>query len=143
MYRSKYFSIYEMTYSHKAVLNKIDNKPCQEHLENLKELMEFLDDLRESWGGAIRVTSGYRCEELNKLVGGSKTSAHLIGFAADLKPYSNQMDKFINHVIEWSKNKDFDQIIVESDSTGNKWLHIGLYNSKGQQRKQIKSLKKK
>ena len=131
-----------MTYSHKAVLNKIDNKPCQEHLENLKELMEFLDDLRESWGGAIRVTSGYRCEELNKLLGGSKTSAHLRGFAADLKPYNNEMDKFINHVKEWAKNKDFDQIIEESDSF-NRWIHIGMYNSKGQQRKQIKTIVKK
>ena len=143
MYKSKYFSIYEMTYSHKAVLNKIDNTPSAENLENLKQLMELLDDLRESWGGAIRVTSGYRCEELNKLLGGSKTSAHLRGFAADLKPYNNEMDKFITEAEKWAKNKDFDQLITETDVFGNKWLHIGLYNSKGQQRKQIKTIEKK
>lgn len=141
--RSKYFTMWEMTYSHKADLNKIDNTPSEEIKENLMELMEFLDDFRETWGGPIKVTSGYRCLKLNKLVGGSTTSAHLIGFAADLKPYNNDIDKFIAEAEKWAKNKDFDQLITETDVHGNKWLHIGLYNSKGQQRKQIKTIVKK
>lgn len=141
--RSKYFTMWEMTYSHKADLNKIDNTPSEEIKENLMELMEFLDDFRETWGGPIKVTSGYRCPELNSLVGGSKTSAHLTGFAADLKPYNNEIDRFISEVEKWVKNKDFDQLITEYDKYGNRWVHIATRNNKGLQRKQIKTIVKK
>lgn len=145
MYKSKYFTMYEMTYSTKASLLNINNTPTKEHEANLKELMAVLDSIREKWGGPICVTSGYRCEELNNKIGGSKTSVHPLGLAADIKPFNNQLDKFIECIKEWSKleNNVWDQIIWESDSNGNRWVHIGLKNGKGQQRKQIKSMTKK
>lgn len=62
---------------------------------------------------AIIVTSGYRSNLLNKAVGGSKTSDHLWGFAADLKPANKRMeefDKFIEQLIPTIK---FSQIIRE------------------------------
>lgn len=137
---AKYFTMSEMTFSDTAYKYNIDNIPSPEIEKNLNELMEVLDDLRSKWGGPIRVTSGYRCPEVNKLVGGSKTSAHLTGFAADLKPYNNQMDAFNKFVIEWSKDKEFDQIIEERNSSGGRWLHFGYKNAKGQQRRQIKNI---
>ena len=45
-----------------------------------------LDPLREAWGSPIIVTSGYRCPELNARVGGARTSYHLRGMAADIRP---------------------------------------------------------
>lgn len=142
MYKSKYFTMVEMTDSNTARLNKIDNAPTEEHEKNLKELMDFLDSLREYWKGPIRVTSGYRSEKLNEKVGGVKTSAHNVGYAADLKPYSNDMDKFMKVAKEWIEDKDFDEFIEEKDDNGGHWLHIALKSIKGLQRKKIKSIKK-
>jgi hypothetical protein len=145
MLKSKYFTEYEMTDSITATLNNIDNTPTEEHRENLKELMEVLDTIREKWGGPIRITSGYRCEELNKKLGGSKTSVHPLALAADMKPYNNKIDEFFKCVEEWAKDEKntWDQIIWETDKSGNRWCHFGWKNAKGQQRKQIKSMTKK
>lgn len=137
----KYFTIEELCKSSVAKKNKIDNTPSEEIIENLTEFTdEFLDKLREAWGSPIKVSSGFRCEELNKKVGGSKTSAHLKGFAADLKPVNGDIDGLVACAIELSKTLNFDQIIDEY--SGNKhWLHIGYKNLKGQQRRRIMTYK--
>lgn len=137
----KYFSIEELCYSTVAKKNKIDNTPTEEIIENLTEFTnEVLDKLREVWGSAIKVSSGFRCEELNKKVGGSKTSAHLKGYGVDLIPVNGDIDGLVKCAIELSQTLNYDQIIDEY--SGNKhWLHIGYKNLKGQQRKEIKLYK--
>lgn len=62
---------------------------------------------------------------------------HLKGFAADIIPYNNQMDKFIEFIREWAKDKQFDQILIERQNSA-RWVHIGLYSNSGKKRKQIK-----
>ena len=47
-------------------------------------LLANLQALREAWGGPIYITSGYRCHSRNRAVGGSATSLHLRGMAADI-----------------------------------------------------------
>ena len=82
-----YFTLEEFTYSITAQHLGIDNTPSKEAMTNLERLVSrVLDPLREAWGSPIIVTSGYRCEELNKRVGGVKTSYHLRGMAADIRP---------------------------------------------------------
>ncbi len=49
------------------------------------ELLEVLDDLREHLGAPVRVTSGFRCKDHNRAVGGSSRSQHLFGRAADVQ----------------------------------------------------------
>lgn len=133
----KYFTIKELCYSTTATKNKIDNTPTDEIIENLSEFTnEVLDKLREVWGSPIKVSSGYRCEELNKKVGGSKTSSHLKGYAADLVPMNGDIDGLVKCAIELSKTLNFDQIIDEYSKVAH-WLHIGYKNLKGQQRRQI------
>ena len=81
----KYFSVEELTASATALREGIDNRPpeCAYHL--LHVLVEqLLDPIREAWGEPIVVSSGYRCKELNTLVGGAKNSHHMLGCAADL-----------------------------------------------------------
>lgn len=137
----KYFTIEELCYSDTAKKYKIDNTPTEEIIENLTELTnEFLDKLRENWGSPILVSSGYRCEELNKKVGGSKTSAHVKGYAVDLVPANGDIDGLVECAIELSKTLNFDQIINEHSGKSH-WLHIGYKNLKGLQRKQIKIYK--
>ena len=145
MYKTKYFTMAEMTYSNTARLNKIDNTPTPEHEENLKELMEKLDDIREKWGGPIKITSGYRSTILNTKVGGSKSSAHQFGWAADIKPFTNNMPEFEEFMEKWAMEDEnmFDQLIFERDTKGNRWVHLGIYSPKGKQRREVKTLLKK
>ena len=83
----KHFKIEEFTYSITAQHLGIDNTPSGEAVKNLERLVSrVLDPLREAWGSPIIVTSGYRCPELNARVGGVKTSYHLRGMAADIRP---------------------------------------------------------
>ena len=137
---SKYFNMLELCHSDTADMNHIDNTPSEEIKEHLEELMEFLDGLRKEWGSPIRITSGYRCPQLNKKVGGSATSAHMIGYAVDMQPIKRPFKDFVEFVKNYLIDKDFDQLLIETSSKGSKWVHLGLYNQKGEQRKQIKNL---
>lgn len=117
----------------------IDNTPNEEIKKNLNELIDFLNPLREKWGSAIRINSGYRCKALNKAVGGAITSMHQKGYAADLWPLNGQIEAFKAFVLEYLKDKNFDQCILEK-SGGSQWVHIGLYNNAHKKRKQFKNI---
>ena len=138
---ARYFTLAEFVRSNTAKKKGIDNTPSFEVVEHLSELVEtVLDPLRAAYGMPIRVSSGYRCPELNKAVKGSATSVHQIGFAADLQT-GGSFTKFRDFVVEWFRKTGtkFDQLLLEKDSaTGERWIHIGLYNNAGQQRGQIK-----
>lgn len=137
----KYFTLAELLRSDTAKKKNIDNTPSWEVVEHLGELVEnILDPLRAAYGMPIRVSSGYRCEKLNKAVGGAATSVHMHGYAADLQ-VSGSFNKFRDFVVEWAAKSGakFDQILLERDrKTGARWIHVGLYNNSGQQRGQIK-----
>lgn len=141
----KYFTINELTYSDTAIELGIDNTPNQEVKEHLIQLIEeLLDPLRNAWGSPIKVNSGFRCSRLNRaLKGSSPTSAHLVGFAADLVPVNGDIAGFKKFCVKWLKenNVPFDQCILETDGKGKQWVHIALYNLSMQQRKQILNLK--
>ena len=137
----KYFTLAEFLRSDTAKKKNIDNTPSWDVVEHLGELVEqFLDPLRAAYGMPIRVSSGYRCEKLNKAVGGAATSVHMLGYAADLQ-VSGSFNRFRDFVVEWvgKTGAKFDQILLETDKKKNaKWIHVGLYNNSGQQRGQIK-----
>ena len=81
---TKNFHYSEFFYSAKAKLNDIDNDTDNlAVLRNLKYTAKQMQKIRDLLGRPITITSGYRCEDLNDLVGGSKGSYHLIGQAAD------------------------------------------------------------
>ena len=81
----KYFKLSEFSHSDTAVSLGIDNTIPKECVRNLEHLVHcVLDPLREQWGLPIRVTSGYRCPELNDEVGGVEGSYHMEGCAADI-----------------------------------------------------------
>lgn len=139
---ARYFKVAEMLKSETAEKNQINNTPSVEVEQNIEELLGVLDNLREFYGKPIKITSGYRCTELNRLVGGSPTSAHVIGYAADLQPVQGSFEEFKASVLEWLKKSrvKFDQCILERNKN-TQWVHFGLYNRKGQQRGQQFSLK--
>lgn len=139
----KYFTFHEFERSETARSLGIDNRMPELIEAHVVELVDkLLDPLREAWGAPLVVSSGYRCPELNKAVKGSKTSAHLAGWAADLVPDSGDprgVQGLVNFAIEWLTvtGLPFDQIIDER-SGGRRWLHIGIRNLKGEQRREMK-----
>ena len=141
MAKFKYFTLAELIKSDTAKKKGIDNTPTFEVVEHLSELTEkVLDPLRAAYGMPIRISSGFRCPELNRAVSGAPTSVHQIGYAADMQ-VGGSFNKFREFVVEWFKKTGtrFDQLLLESDKkTGARWVHVGLYNNSGQQRGQIK-----
>lgn len=139
-----HFSLKELVASDVASRKKIDNTPSFEVVGHLHELVgKLLEPLREAWGGPIKVTSGYRCEKLNRAVGGVASSAHMRGDAADLQPANGKIDEFISFTRLWLINNHvrFDQLIDER-SGRTRWMHISLYSSTGTQRGEVKVLNK-
>lgn len=130
----KYFTIEELIYSENA-LKKYDirNKTTQSVENNLDYLItHLLDPIREKWGKPIQITSGYRCKELNDKIGGSATSQHVFGLAADLDAGSPSKNRELAKLIV-SMGISFDQLIDEKNYA---WVHIGLSTTKPN-RKQI------
>lgn len=130
----KYFSIKEMTESNIATAKGIDNTPDQTITDNLTKLIEaVLDPLREWYGKPIIVNSGYRCEALNKAIGGAKSSQHMLGEAADITVGSKEENEKLFDYIK--DNLEFDQLINESDFS---WVHVSY--REGRLRKQVLEL---
>lgn len=136
----KYFTFHEFEDSEKARELGIDNRMPEIAEAHVVELVDILlDPLREAWGGPLIVTSGYRCPALNEAVEGSETSAHTAGWAADLVPGDGRgVQGLVDFAIEWltATGLPFDQLIDER-SGGSRWLHIGIRNLKGKQRRQM------
>lgn len=117
----KYFSYNELSLSTTAQKWLIDNTPTKEVKQNLDLLVDhLLDPIREAWGRSIMVNSGYRSLALNKRVGGSATSDHMLGRAADITAGTKADNKKLFDLI-LSLKLPFDQIIDEKDY---KWIHI-------------------
>lgn len=123
----KYFTIEELTRSATATARGIDNAPTPEIKANLERLVDkVLDGLREIYGKPITVNSGYRCPELNKAVGGSKTSDHMNGFSVDITASCKKENAILFQIIK--DNFDFDQLIWEKgNSEYPDWIHVS-YN---------------
>lgn len=130
----KYFTIEEMTKSSTAKANGIDNTPSEEGVLKLQKLIQaVLDPLREWYGKPIKVNSGYRCEALNKAIGGAKSSQHMLGEAADITVGSKEENEKLFDYIK--DNLEFDQLINESDFS---WVHVSY--REGRLRKQVLAL---
>jgi len=148
----KYFTISELLKSDTALKHNLWNGANLEVEENLRSLVErVLDPLREAYGKPIRVTSGYRCPQLNRLVGGAPNSQHMRGEAADIVAYSQstrdcgskpamrilgEENLKLGKLIEQLGN--FDQLIYEQcDKQGNpRWIHVS-WKRNGWNRKQV------
>ena len=121
---SKNFKLSEFIESETAKKKGIDNLPSEEIVENIKLLVNtVLQPLRDCISYPFHINSGYRCKELNKAVGGSKTSAHLKGLAADVDLGSKQLNKILWEEIDRHPEITYDQYISEY---GHTWIHIGI-----------------
>jgi zinc D-Ala-D-Ala carboxypeptidase len=142
MQLSPNFSLAEMVKSETALRHDMDNTPGEAEIENLKRLAEkVLQPVRDHYGKGVKVNSGFRHPEVNAKVGGSKTSDHCKGQAADIEiPGIANAD-----LAEWiTKNLDFTQVILEFYTPGipdSGWVHVS-YNPADLKKQVLTAMKK-
>lgn len=122
MILSTNFTLEELTFSQTAVRKGIDNTPDVETLENLQMLANGLERVRHILGTPIIISSGYRSPKLNAAVGGSHTSQHMFGLAADFtSPRFGSPLEICNELKKQANVIQFDQLINEGS-----WVHISF-----------------
>ena len=116
------FTVEELTASEYAVRHDIPNTPDADVSENLRILALGLERIRNIIGQPITVTSGYRSPKVNSGVGGSKTSDHVKGLAADIK-VNGMSPQVVASIINDTKHEiQFKQCILEF----NQWVHVSF-----------------
>lgn len=133
---SKYFTLNEMIKSRTAKEYNINNTPTDSRIiSNIEYTMDRMDAIRELWGSPIYVNSGYRCDKLNKKVGGSATSFHRKGLAMDITTHNRETNKELFNLIR--AKFQFDLLIDEQDYS---WIHIQFKRDKKEERNLIRRL---
>lgn len=118
-------TVEELTFSQTATNHGLDNFP--DDLSNLMRIAWFLESLRTKIridypDAVIIVSSGYRSPELNKIIKGSKTSAHMEGLAADITCPKLTPLQLAQFIADNMADEGFDQVIHEFE----RWVHVGL-----------------
>ena len=146
---TEHFTLGEMTKT--KYKTKDGNIPSHVAIENLKRLCGWLEILREEWNkrygegdDPIIINSGYRSWEVNKRVGGSSTSNHLVGCAADVKCLGKEQAlryAVILMDIADQAQEDFDELIIEVRGS-TVWIHFAV-RPKGNRRRLLLDIRKK
>ena len=133
-----HFTIEELYTSATAKANGINNKPNVQQTINLVYLTAYvLEPLRVAMNEPIKIGSGFRCQALNKAVGGVYNSQHLKGQAVDLC-IDGDMKKGKKWFDYIRKNLPFDQLIWEHNSKGSYWVHVSyVYPDFGRNRRNV------
>ncbi len=119
---SAHFWLAEFTESQTATRRGLSNKPTPAVLDNLRRLAATLERVRDLLQGApIRISSGYRAPQVNAAVGGSLTSLHLQGCAADFTAPQYGSPLQICQALAADTTLDFQELIFEGA-----WVHFGI-----------------
>ena len=131
---SDHFTLGEMCKTSAKTQN--GNIPSHVHIENLKRLCGWLEQLRRRWNNIygegndpIIINSGYRSPEVNKAIGGVEGSNHLTGCAVDIHVYGiEQLIRYATILLDISvlNNEDFDELLLERSPRGTYWLHFAV-----------------
>ena len=121
------FSLHELTKSETALRMGFDNTPGEAETEALRLLCEkVLQPVRDHYGKGVKVNSGYRSPESNAAVGGSKTSDHCKGMAADIEIPGVANAELAQWIMD---NLEYTQLILEFYTPGipdSGWVHISF-----------------
>lgn len=117
---TEHFTLRELCQSKTAAAHKIPNIPLECHIMRLRNVCErALEPARQHFGIPFIVSSGYRCEPVNRLVGGVKNSQHIAGEAVDFVPLA-----FLQEVWAWMREHvEYDQLLLECIG-GKTWIHV-------------------
>jgi Peptidase M15. len=132
---SPHLTLENLCFSRIAKQLGIDNHPQLQQIGNLCRIAnDIYERLYDRFGEQIEITSGYRNDELNSAVGGSKTSAHLDGRALDISIGLPRANRAVLLPVLLVMRDMLDQIIVEN---GGVWIHIALASRGEVPRRQV------
>lgn len=124
---TKNFTLAEMTKSETALRHGIDNTPGEQEIAAMKLLAEkVLQPVRDHFGKGVKVNSAYRSPEVNQKVGGSRTSDHCRGQAADIEIPGVANYDLAKWIVD---NLEFRQVILEFYTQGvpdSGWVHVSF-----------------
>ena len=129
-----HFTFDEMTVSQLAARDGFDNNPPPEARANLQLLCGALEQVRALFGAPIIVSSGFRSEKVNRLIGGATNSQHVQGLAADFTVIEVSPRETVRRISECAV--PFDQLILEFD----RWVHLSV--ARGTPRRQVLTMRK-
>lgn len=135
---SEHISYSEATKSQTASRCGIVNDPNVEQLDAMKLVAEkVFEPLRKAIDKPILVSSFFRCEKLNKKIGGAPGSQHSKGEAMDL-----DLDGFNSELFSYIKSHlDFDQLIWEFGNVNQPdWVHVS-YKKEGNRKEVLRAVK--
>ncbi len=125
---TKNFSLAEMTKSETALRHGMENNPGPDELNNLLQLCaNVLQPIRDHYQKGVKVNSGYRSPDVNAKVGGSRTSDHTRGMAADIEIPGVPNAELATYIRD---NLAYTQLILEFYTPGvpdSGWVHVS-YN---------------
>lgn len=121
---SNNFTLAELEASSKAKQLGIDNTMPEMLFRNAQALAERLQIIRDVLKAPVTISSGYRCPELNKVVGGEIDSQHQLGLAADIHAKGYTASQLFG-AIHQKMNISYDQLIIER-AGGKEWVHISV-----------------
>tara|TARA_Y100000592_G_scaffold97851_1_gene169472 strand:- start:559 stop:1014 length:456 start_codon:yes stop_codon:yes gene_type:complete len=139
---SKHISYNEAVRSNTALRRGIENIPNDDQLHFMEIIAEkIFEPLRFYVGGPIKITSFFRCPELNTAIGGSKTSQHCKGQAMDIDDvFGYKTNAEMYHYIK--ENLNFDQLIWEfGDDENPAWVHVSYVSDEKNRNRCLKAYK--
>lgn len=131
---SPHFTLDEMIVSQFAARNGLDNTPPPEARANLQLLCCALEQVRALFDAPIIVSSGYRSERVNRVIGGASNSQHIQGLAADFTVIEVSPRETVRRISESAV--PFDQLILEFD----RWVHLSV--TRDTPRRQVLTIRK-
>jgi len=137
---SKHISYKEATRSATALRLGIENIPNEYELQNMEMVAKkVFEPLREAVDAPIKINSFFRCEELNKAIGGSSKSQHCQGRAIDIDDiYGHVSNAFMYYYIK--DNLDFDQLIWEFGTDDSPdWVHVSYVDEDSNRKRCLKA----
>jgi zinc D-Ala-D-Ala carboxypeptidase len=135
------FSLAEMIKSDTALRLDMENEPDGDHITNMQALAEnVLQKVRDHFGKGVKVNSGFRHPDVNAKVGGSKTSDHCKGMAADIEIPGIANADLAQWIVD---NCEFRQVILEFYTPGipdSGWVHVS-YNPDDNKKQVLTAMK--
>ena len=119
-----HFTIEELAGTSNEKYKKLNLLKAQEQMGKMYMLAGFAERVREIVGKPLIVTSGYRCPELNKAIGGALTSQHIFCEAIDFVVKGLRPEDVFNRIV--TSDLKYNQIIIERNTKGSQWVHISI-----------------
>ena len=119
---SPHFTLAELT----RTSSGISNVPTDAEVKALEALaLTLLEPVRAKFG-PVSIHSGYRGPAVNAAIGGSKTSQHMRGEAADFHCAGARLETVMRWIVVES-GLSYGQVILEGHTKGEPtWIHLSL-----------------